>query len=509
MARHRKLTQKFAGFPIFKVGTSGDTFPVTSPFTTGFTGYGDGLSLDLQFAADKTLTARKGPTPVFIRSSGDNRGTTYFGPSGINVAFSFDGNDYDEAVFQNTVFNGRFRWTSGDISLSYTGTAWSLSFDGNSVATSAPTSAFRPDEANWSGTSAVVAATGAFGIIMAANNEPRFDHDPTTFACKGLLIEESRTNLFARSAEFDNGYWTKSELSISADNEISPDGGMNADTITAVSQAPSIYRPVACVASTVYTFSFYVKLGTLTAAAYKFAVRDDTNGVFIDGTITPNITPVTTEWRRVTYTFTTPVGCILVRPYLIRAGTATTGTFYLWGAQLEAGSSPTSYIPTTTASVVRSADVCSITGSDFSGFYNQLEGSLACNYSITSGFTGNRYAASIEDTVGGTLNGFSLRNTNSATSFIAGSGYSSIIGAVTTTASKHILAYSGLTEFVYVKDSVVGTTTGSGTRDPSLPIRMSIGTIEGQNGFTLCGHISAIRYFKKRLPNAKLQAITA
>jgi hypothetical protein len=70
------------------------------------------------------------------------------------------------------------------------------------------------------------------------------------------------------------------------------------------------------------------------------------------------------------------------------------------------------------------------------------------------------------------------------------------------------LAYSGLTEFVYVKNSVVGTTTGSGTRDPSLHIRMSIGSLESSNAFNLCGHIAAVRYFRKRLPNAKLQALT-
>jgi hypothetical protein len=181
---------------------------------------------------------------------------------------------------------------------------------------------------------------------------------------------------------------------------------------------------------------------------------------------------------------------------------------YCYGAQIEAGSFPTSYIPTTTASVIRSADVCSITGSDFSGFYNPLEGSLACNYAITTGFTGNRYPASIEDATGGTQNGFIFRNTNMAAMFIAGGGPSSTIGAISTGVSKHILAYSGLSEFVYVKDSVVGTTTGSGTRDPSLPIRMSIGSLEGSNAFTLCGHISSIRYYKKRLPNTKLQALT-
>jgi hypothetical protein len=51
-----------------------------------------------------------------------------------------------------------------------------------------------------------------------------------------------------------------------------------------------------------------------------------------------------------------------------------TQTFYAWGAQLEQGSFPTSYIPTTSAPATRSADVCSISGADFAGFYNQSEG---------------------------------------------------------------------------------------------------------------------------------------
>ena len=42
--------------------------------------------------------------------------------------------------------------------------------------------------------------TNSSGVITAINaNLPRFDFDPTTLVCKGLLIEEARTNLLLNS----------------------------------------------------------------------------------------------------------------------------------------------------------------------------------------------------------------------------------------------------------------------------------------------------------------------
>ena len=399
----------------------------------------DGLALDLQFAADKTLTARKGPTPVFTRGSTG----TFVGSDGL--------------------------------------------------------------------------------IQSAAINTPRFDHT-SAGVCRGLLIEESRTNLLQRSEDFNDAYWTKTGSSISSDSTTSPSGSVDADKIVedtsngahGFSVNPTITSGIA------YTLSFYAKAGerswvraTVTNSGVS-TFFDLANGVLgnVGAGVTASIQDVGNGWYRciATMTSASTAGNVNIRIQTANGQTTYTGDdasgAFFWGAQLEAGSFPTSYIPTTTGALARSADVCSITGGDFNNFYNQSEGSFACNYSIPAGFTGNRYAASIEDTVGGTQNGFIFRNTNSASSFIAGGGYVSTIGATTTTVDKHILAYSGLSEFVYVKNSVVGTTTGSGTRDPSLPIRMSIGSLEGANAFTLCGHIAAIRYYRKRLPNSKLVALT-
>jgi hypothetical protein len=463
----------------------------------------DGLSLDLQFAADKTLTARRGPTPTFTRSSGDNGGTTYFGPLV----------DFDEATAFSTtgISNGRASWFKSyegtDITISYTGARWRVvTVDNGDEVTylAAPGSEWRPDQADWSGQDLSVTTSSTFGIVKAANNEPRFDHDPVTLACRGLLVEEGRTNLMTQSEQWIGTLSGPLTPTITADTTTAPDGLLSADTLSGSTGTAfdgslnATYRILSVSSSTTHTFSIYVKsLGVATQAEIR--LRDNSTGA--SGQTLD--TSLTSSWKRISVTLTTGAATTSVRCIIQN----TNGDIAIWGAQLEAGSFPTSYIPTTTGTLARSADVCSITGGDFTSFYNPVEGSFACNYSIPAGFTGNRYAASIEDTVGGTQNGFVFRNTNNATSFIAGGGYVSTIGAVTTTASKHILAYSGLTEFVYVKDSVVGTTTGSGTRDPSLPVRMSIGSLEGFFGY-LCGHIAAIRYYKKRLPNAKLAQLT-
>jgi hypothetical protein len=206
---------------------------------------------------------------------------------------------------------------------------------------------------------------GSDGVLQTATNDtPRFDHNPTTGESLGLLVEEQRVNLLLRSAELDNvTSWTFAGGTLTANNFASPDSTQSADTVTlpAGGAVVSLFQVVSCTASTTYTFSFYARLGTLLANDFTFAVRDDTNAAFIAVDIVPGVTLSSTQWNRVTYTFTTPVGCVLVRPYLIRRGSTPGGTVHFWGAQLEAGAFPTSYIPTTTATVTRSADVCSDT----------------------------------------------------------------------------------------------------------------------------------------------------
>jgi hypothetical protein len=188
--------------------------------------------------------------------------------------------------------------------------------------------------------------------------------------------------------------------------------------------------------------------------------------------------------------------------------TASGATALVWGAQLEAGAFPTSYIPTTTGSVVRSADVCSITGGDFSGFYNQSEGTFLSNWSDFSPVNVNNWPVPITTNSNfiARSNGYSAYNPSSPGAVAMGNGavaleahYSRIRNILIKQAS----AYSGSGMAISANGLAVRT-------DPALfATNQTFLKLHGyDSGSQFNGHFAAIRYYKKRLPNAKLQALT-
>ena len=317
----------------------------------------DGLSLDLQFAADKTLTARKGPTPVFTRASS----ATFVGSDGL--------------------------------------------------------------------------------IQSAAINIPRFDHT-SAGVCRGLLIEESRTNL------------------------VFPSDALTTQT-----------RTVTAVA---HTLSFY-----------------GTGTVVLSGTHSATVVGTGAYPTRTTLTFTPTAGSLTL-----------TVTGSVTQAQLEAGSFPTSYIPTTTGSVVRSADVCSITGANFTSFYNQSEGTIVGS-GLTNSPTTNAGPVLFRANDGTDNNRVQVGMTN-----VAGQAVRPFITSLgTTTYSNNAgTASVGVERKVgtaYKTNDAISAFNGTlGTLDTTVTLptntnQAGIGTAFG------AGTISSFRYYKKRLPNAKLQSLTA
>lgn len=229
-------------------------------------------------------------------------------------------------------------------------------------------------------------------LMFASSNQPRFDHDALTGESKGLLIEESRTNLIEYSEDFSNWSIYNGPLEVTHNTVIAPDGTLAATIIKDISTGSysGIYESLD-INSGDYTSSVFIKQGSSATSSIWIALTVD--GMVKQETITwtagvPTASSIQfidmgNGWYRayVTVTSTTSQSMIM---YLLPCGfNATyTGTTVFWGAQLEAGSFATSYIKTSGASATRSADNASITGENFSSWYRQDEGSIISDGSI-------------------------------------------------------------------------------------------------------------------------------
>ena len=238
------------------------------------------------------------------------------------------------------------------------------------------------------------------GIIRYASaDEPRFDHDPETGRCLGLMIEEQRTNLLTNSEEFDS--WNKNNSSVTSNATTAPDGTTTADKLVENSSTGNkeVYQSATFTSGTSLTFSCFAKAAgrtrfRLAGTTERFdsgtnAYFDLSNGTVV--TTTGGFTSASIEaypngWYRCVGTMLpTSSGTNNVFITLVNTGTTTGYTgdgssgIFLWGAQLEADKDVSSYIPTTNATVTRNAD--NVWMSDISVFFNPSEGTSVIRYS--------------------------------------------------------------------------------------------------------------------------------
>jgi len=173
------------------------------------------------------------------------------------------------------------------------------------------------------------------------------DAETTTVANLSAISESSSKNLIKFSNDFSNSLWFAGGVVKTSINNSAPDGSSNALLFTTLGGGglQSFYEGLIPVTpNTTYTYSFYAKLGTLVSSEWLFAVYNETALTMIASDIIPSIT-LDTTWQRVTYTFTTPVNCSIIRVYPFRNfGLATVKTGYVWGPQLELGSVATTYV---------------------------------------------------------------------------------------------------------------------------------------------------------------------
>lgn len=291
--------------------------------------------------------------------------------------------------------------------------------------------------------------TNSAGVITAATtDEARFDFDPVTRICRGLLIEEARTNLLLNST-IDGANLVTQNI-----------------TTTAAAR----------------TLSFYGS-GTVT----------------LSGTHSATVVGTGAYPTRTTYTYTPTAGTLTL---------TVSGTVQF--ANDELGAFATSFIPTDGTAKTRAADVCSVTGANFSAWFSATEGTFVVKGTPMS-LAGSPVFYEASDGTANERMRVSTFSDGNANAFYVDGGVNQAVvsgGAgtfVTNTTSTVATAYKVNDFATSAKGGTVSTDT-SGT----LPTvnRLGVGNDWSQTAF-LNGRIARITYYNKRLSDSILRGLSA
>jgi hypothetical protein len=356
-------------------------------------------------------------------------------------------------------------------------------------------------------------------LQIAPVNTPRFNFNPVTRDSLGLLIEPGSTNLLTYSQDFSNSGWTKSNTTIITGATIAPDGTQTANLMVpdATSSAHYVDRIGTAVTST-QTISCYAKYGgyrylQIIAASsdQQYANFDLLNGIVTaSGTAVSSslMTPAGNGWYRCSITVATGV-TTLTRFYVVPSPTSVwtasglTGNgysgIYIWGAQLETIAVATSYIPTTSTTLSRASDNVTITGTNFSSWFSQSQGTFYAEFNLAN--------PGLPFTVLDNSNGPSGR-------YIYGNSY-----GVTWYDGKTVGSYLTVQPNVYYKVAISSTlTTATGTGNGGIPSTTSASgnfviatslTIGNDGNYWQNGHIKKLVYYPTNLSSFELQEITS
>jgi hypothetical protein len=365
----------------------------------------------------------------------------------------------------------------------------------------------------------------ANGLIESvASGIPRLDYYTSggTAGCPALLVEPSGSNVLSYSEEFTNAAWTKNAMTVSTGTTVAftaPDGTTNADKIiatTASGVAHSLQRTG--FASAAYTFSVFAKAGE--ESVISLWLRSNSVGAvfnLVSGTVS-NITVTSARienygngWYRCSVYDSTAGTTASVYG---RTGGGYTGNgvdgFYLWGAQLETGSVATSYIPTTTGSITRNADVISVSGA-VSGAIGQTEGTIYAEVDIRNSVTAAVLGLDNNSTTDFII---VFRNSSRQITVTIRRANGSLESIITSSAlavgvHKIALGYTNGNYALYINGSLAGTSTNSVSFPTSLTAcRIGANAFSSGTGDPFNDRIRAVALYTSRLTNAELAALT-
>ena len=370
-------------------------------------------------------------------------------------------------------------------------------------------------------------------IESVASGIPRLDYYTSggTAGCPALLVEPAATNLALQSEAWNVSPWAATSggqgSTVSGNVTTSPDGTTNADKLieAAVTGTHFCLQNLTLTSGTTYTTSFFAKASETTLGRFRMSGSGaywDIDFNLTAGTVTGGTNPFIQNygngWYRIGGTFTANQASnnFILSLRDASGNTSYTGNgtngFFVWGAQLEAGSVATSYIPTTTAAVTRNADVISVSGA-VSGSIGQTEGTMYAEVDVRNlGYNGVIAIIQTNDWVADSIQIQKvLGNVWRFTIRVASAIILNIdAGAITAGIYKVALAYSTASSgtVLAVNGSIISTQTAS-----SIPACNSLvlGARNQTGTFSihLNDRIRAAALYTTRLTNAELAALTS
>jgi len=371
----------------------------------------------------------------------------------------------------------------------------------------------------------------AAGVMQtAATNTPRWDYDPVTLALRGMLIEEARTNVATNSRTAS--LWTKTDVVVTDNSTISPEGTANASLAVegvAGTALLATNTPTITPSSTV-SFSAFLKRGNNDFVRVLCTDNGTANGVNVwinlaTGAVTSSVRGTATNvsassvalpngWFRVVATATligTSTICSIALNCAPSAGSAArvnNGQYYVFGGQIEAGASASSYIPTTGASAPRAADSCTMSTSPW------LTDPLALSYVIeaTQPMQGSPVAwVQFDD---GTVNNRSVLSTNAGALNLAYFENVATVTTVTLSSVGNVVAgvpfkggvSSTAGQHIYARDGV-SSTPNTNAANPPVVTTLRIG--KGTNPTTGSFYVRRVSYWSRALSVAELRTVTS
>lgn len=378
---------------------------------------------------------------------------------------------------------------------------------------------------NWSFTraSSGYAQTAEGTLVNFGSNVPRLTN-------KGLLIEEARTNLLLQSQTLATTPWTSFQSSISADATAAPDGTTTADKLVEDTATNTHTRAqTVTLTASVQTFSIYAKAAERTqfllfvpstafADATSRSVYFNLTGSGSTSTpsgsgATASIEALANGWYRciLNVPATLAIGALIQYGLSIAnvnnyTGNGTSGLFF-WGAQIEASTVHSSYIPTTTAAATRQADVPSVSSPSVNypmtihSQFNRTIGAFPTNtvaFTVSDGTQNNR------------ITNIVLATTSQLNPLVASAGVTqygpSLAPALVANVTTKLATRAGASSANSARDAVLDTATGAISL-PATPTLISMGMNSSFTG-QLNGYLLRAAIFNFAATDAQLQAIT-